>query len=633
MSRALFVSIASLLILSSGSRAIAQEPPPSQLAAPPPRLSLVDGPTSFWRPGAQDWAPGQVNTPLAAGDFIYTGTGGNVEVQIGPRAYLRAGEGTQLQLADVAPDYLQVKVSAGQASLDLRELTPGHTVEVDTPNAAFTIERVGYYRFNIGPEATAVITRRGGTATLTPANGGAIPVSAAEEVIVGAGNTPGPAIYSAPELDVWDTWNYRRTEYLVDSMSARYVPSGVYGAADLDHNGSWRSVPEYGPIWIPSNVPAGWAPYSTGHWVYEPAFGWTWVDNAPWGWAPFHYGRWVSVNGYWAWAPGPVVARPVYSPALVAWFGGAGPGIGVGVGWVALGWGEPVVPWWGPREFVGHPYWGGWGGPRVVNQTVITNVNVTNINVTKINYTNVQVSNAVVATSNDRFGHAGQFTHIPANDLGRWHPTERGIEVKPTAASLVPGEGRAVRPPREIMDRPVVAKHESREPLAALQKAGINPAERHDALPRPVAPTIVAKPEASAAPAGAARAPGQTDRPRQGEVIERRPATPPPTFNTLREQQPPRGESPVATTRTGPTPPAAPGAPRPESRIVTAPPRQPAPRPAPAVAETRNLPGVPAMQLRPPAPPSAAQAPASHPSGKAPPAQSQGKGEQERKGQ
>ena len=46
---------------------------------------------------------------------------------------------------------------------------------------------------------------------------------------------------------------------------------------------------------------------------------------------------------FWGWAPGPLVARPVYAPALVAFYGRPGAGvsvsIGVGslVGWVALG--------------------------------------------------------------------------------------------------------------------------------------------------------------------------------------------------------------------------------------------------------------------------------------------------------
>ena len=83
-------------------------------------------------------------------------------------------------------------------------------------------------------------------------------------------------------------------------------------------------MPTYGAVWVPRGVAVGWAPYSTGRWVYDPYYGWTWVDDAPWGWAPYHYGRWVHVSGYWGWCPGPIVARPYYSPALVAFYGGGG---------------------------------------------------------------------------------------------------------------------------------------------------------------------------------------------------------------------------------------------------------------------------------------------------------------------
>ena len=51
-------------------------------------------------------------------------------------------------------------------------------------------------------------------------------------------------------------------------------------------------------------LPAGWAPYSTGHWAWVRPWGWTWVDDAPWGFAPFHYGRWVYHRNTWCWAPG-----------------------------------------------------------------------------------------------------------------------------------------------------------------------------------------------------------------------------------------------------------------------------------------------------------------------------------------
>jgi len=82
-----------------------------------------------------------------------------------------------------------------------------------------------------------------------------------------------------------------------------------------------------------------------------------WIDETPWGWAPFHYGRWVYIDGFWAWAPGPVVRRPVYSPAMVAFMirdhdASVRLSVGLpGLWWVALSWGEPVVPWWRHHKY------------------------------------------------------------------------------------------------------------------------------------------------------------------------------------------------------------------------------------------------------------------------------------------
>src|SRR5437773_1023290 len=182
---------------------------------------------------------------------------------------------------------------AGHVSLDLRGVEPGRTVEIDTTMAAFTVDAPGYYRVDVSPERTAFITRRSGRATMTVAGGSAVAIAPSEEVVLDGATTPRVQSFVAPPLDVWDSWNYARTDELIDSMSARYVPAGVYGVDDLDHYGAWRVVPTYGAVWVPREVATGWAPYSTGRWVADPQYGWTWVDAAPWGWAPYHYGRWV----------------------------------------------------------------------------------------------------------------------------------------------------------------------------------------------------------------------------------------------------------------------------------------------------------------------------------------------------
>ncbi len=579
----------------------------------PPRLSFTSGDVSFWRPGAEEWTPAQINTPLAPGDALYAGAGANSEVQIGPRAFARAGTDTQLGLENQEPDFLQLKVTAGHTSLDLRSLKPGQTVEIDTPNAAFTIEQSGYYRADITDNTTTFITRRGGHATLAPAGGEPTSVAPSEEVVVQGTENPSVGTYVAPELDAWDRWNYERTDHLIDAVSARYVPPGVYGIDALDHYGAWRVTPNYGPVWVPHVAP-GWAPYSAGRWIWDPYYGWTWVDNAPWGWAPCHYGRWVYASGFWAWAPGPLVAAPVYAPGLVAFFGGPNFGISIGigapaVGWVALGWGEPVVPWWGRPGFVGVPWWGGWAGPRVVNNVVIqrtTVVNVNNINV----YQNVNVRNAVVAVRQDRFGRgAAEPVRVPQVDLHQLDPVHGRLPVQPVAASLSPRLEHAAPPPQAIVGRSVVATRAPHDAAAPLRAEGINVANRPLAAPR-VVPSTRAPHAAFAAP----RAPFG-----QQSATERPPPPPPPQFEAQRQGRQQRFGPSTPAERGRERRPAPPGAPAVSAKKAYAPappvrqpheavprasaPRAPAPPPerrAPSARPEhppRNLPGEPANRL------------------------------------
>src|SRR6202041_3475727 len=85
--------------------------------------------------------------------------------------------------------------------------------------------------------------------------------------------------------------------------AARYCSREMVGYQDLDQHGTWRNTPDYGNVWVPNGMPAGWAPYHFGHWLWVDPWGWTWVDDAPWGFAPFHYGRWARFNGAWGWIP------------------------------------------------------------------------------------------------------------------------------------------------------------------------------------------------------------------------------------------------------------------------------------------------------------------------------------------
>ena len=443
----LLARLLTFTILFHGISAIAEIN--ETFAETPPRLAYIDGQVSFLRQGADDWVPARLNTPLTPGDTIYTADGANLELQIGPRAFVRAAEKTGVGFTNQASGYLQFQISAGTIALDLRDLPAGRSVELDTPNAAFTIDHEGYYRLEISGEETHFISRRGGRAAVTPSGGAAQSISPSEEIVVRGTEVPTIVTYVAPEPDRWDRWNYARTDHQIEALSTRYVSTDVYGVDALDEYGSWRVVPSYGSVWMPNGLASGWAPYSTGNWIWDQYYGWTWVDDAPWGWAPFHYGRWIFLNGYWAWAPGPLVVQPAYAPALVAFFyNGRHAEVRVGadvppICWVALGWGEPVLPWWGRRDFAGVQWWGGWGGPR--------NVNI-------VAYQNTRVPNAFTAVQAGRFGRGPvQTSRFAALPIGELEQIRGRIRIKPVPESLVASRGTAVRPPDAIFSRSTVA--------------------------------------------------------------------------------------------------------------------------------------------------------------------------------
>jgi hypothetical protein len=293
--------------------------------------------------------------------------------------------------------------------------------------------------------------------------------------IDGTGDDAQIAYADASSPADWDQWEVTRAQRVDRAPSYRHVSTNVYGAEDLDDAGTWSENPTYGPIWQPTNVQAGWAPYTDGRWVWEDPWGWVWVDAAPWGWAPSHYGRWVYANDAWAWAPGPIVPQPVFAPAVVGFlgFGGGGISVGIGVsavaepvGWVPLGWGEPIVPWWGGfgGVVIGHPFWGGWGGPRIVNNTVINQTTINNINVNNIRYTNIDRPGGVTVVGRDRFADGvirrGD-VHLQPAVLREARPIGGRIPVVPTRQSLTavdPARASAAAKPRfDSQRQPITA--------------------------------------------------------------------------------------------------------------------------------------------------------------------------------
>lgn len=338
------MSAALSLVSFAGSIAMAQGPsssddPPSRAG----RISFVQGSVSFQPSGATDWSQATLNYTVSRGDRLYTDAGGRAEIEVSAMA-LRLGEGTDVTISELGDQFMQVALSQGTLVLSIRQLGAGDSVEVDTPNGAIGILNVGTYRFEaLGGDSTTLVTVQRGAAELwAPGvtqgirNGATVRLYGTNPVTAENENTP--------RMDTFDAWSADRDRRYYTSASARYVGQYTPGYADLDQNGRWETDVTYGTVWYPTVV-VTWAPYRYGHWAWIEPWGWVWVENEPWGFVPFHYGRWVFLRNRWGWVPGPVVLRPVYSPAFVVWANGANWGAGVQA-WFPLGPGEPYHPWY-----------------------------------------------------------------------------------------------------------------------------------------------------------------------------------------------------------------------------------------------------------------------------------------------
>ncbi|HET6553936.1 MAG TPA: DUF6600 domain-containing protein [Dyella sp.] len=450
-----------LLICAAGvAQAQTQAAPPDDNGAGDPpsraaRLSYRAGEVNLLPAGEKDWGDASLNRPLTTGDRLATGNGGRAELELGGGS-LRIADDSDFGFLTLNDQLTQVELTQGTLNLAVRGLADGQSYEIDTPTVALVVDQPGTYRVDISDDGKSTrITDFNGRGMVYGEGGAQRALAGGRTYEFGDSTLNNVTISDVSGGDDFDAWCNSRDQRYAQPESGRYVSDDVVGYQDLDQYGNWQADPEYGQVWYPSNVGADWAPYRDGHWAYVGPWGWTWVDASPWGFAPYHYGRWAYVRSRWCWVPGPVSVRPVYAPALVAFVGGGGFGVSVGVGgpvgWFPLGPGEIYNPWY--RASRGY----------------YTNVNVTNIYVRN----NRQV---VINNINNHYNYFRQ---------GRSMPNERYFNREaPRAFTAMSGQDFAAArnaqrhmvtaDPRRFANAPVMPRG-----------AGVQPVRASFAPPRP----------------------------------------------------------------------------------------------------------------------------------------------------
>ena len=559
-------------LLQAPGKAMAQDQgqdvdqdPPGRVA----RLNYSTGSVSFQPGGEGDWVDAVSNRPLTSGDNLWADKGARAELHVGSAA-IRMDAETSLSFLDLDDHSTQLRLSLGSLLLRVRHLDDGDNFEVDTPNLAFAIQSAGEYRIDVnsdGNETVTTVWHGRGEAT---GGGNSYDVVAGQKARFSGTDQLDHEIAQIGPSDDFASWSFDRDKREDGAESANYISPEVTGYEDLDDHGRWHYVAGYGNVWTPAGLASDWAPYRYGHWVWVEPWGWTWVEDEPWGFAPFHYGRWAYAQDSWCWVPGPVVVRPVYSPALVAFVGGGGFHVAVGVGGGPVGW-FPL----GPGEVYMPPY--------RVSRRYVENVNVTNtrVNITQVtnvynvynsNPTNVsrityvnQRTQAVTVVSRDTFVNARPVSRnvvrVDEREIVQAQVAHR-LDVQPGRASIQ-GPGRTVqmRPPARVIERQVVATRAPTpaRPTFEQRQAPANVRTEAPGRPRPAEPNEPQHPQSPAPddrnrPQPVARG-NENSRPPQQQAqpqpqanqrpADLRPVPRPPKSDRV-QMNPPNGQQPQA---------------------------------------------------------------------------------------
>ena len=473
--------------LASGA-AHAQDDPPGRVG----RVAEVAGAVRTINPEGA-WAALVRNQPLSTGDRVTTDKTGRATLQFGSTV-VRVGADSDVSVTQLDDQKIRLHFDHGQVAVRVRSDDIPGELFIETDEGAWVPHHQGEYRFDRVAHQLLAAQALSGDMLLEAADS-SLPVAAPQRAEVwrtGAQQTThyrlvpalkdafGDAVLAADQAD----------DRLAAANAAALVPPEMTGAAELARFGAWSTAADGTRLWTPAKLPAGWQPYQQGAWSWNSPWGWTWIDDQPWGFAPSHYGRWLTAKGRWAWTPGQWGAtRPVYAPALVGWFGGAGLTVdgAPAVGWVALAPDEPVFP----AYAVSAKYWNALGAASVApgaRRPVAINGRARLVPSGPVAFANTRVVGATTVVAA-----AALLPHVPVSTMPQWH----GAVLRPPGLAERLARAQTTAPPAAPVGHTALSAALATVvvPLASAPAiAPAKPVTQAAAIARPVPPAAVAAP-------------------------------------------------------------------------------------------------------------------------------------------
>ena len=222
------------------------------------RIALIQGTVSFHPSPDDQWIPATLNYPVAQSTAIWADTGGEAEIGLG-EARIRLAAGTELDVVQLDDQNVILSVPQGRVDIALHGMTDGERYDIQTPRGDVDLLTDGNYRVIAGtdtdPTRVASFT---GQAQLVGASS-SITVATNQEMVASPGAQVSYSV-SSTTPDDFDNSFFQAVAVVYAHPAPAYVPPAP-GVEELSNYGTWQDDPQYGHLWIPRQVEAGWQPY------------------------------------------------------------------------------------------------------------------------------------------------------------------------------------------------------------------------------------------------------------------------------------------------------------------------------------------------------------------------------------
>jgi hypothetical protein len=312
-----------------------QTPGPAARAV---RLSNVEGEVQLALGNKVLASNAVANTPLFEGTRITTGDEGRAEIQFEDGSVARISPNSALSLTTLRGSGVsavaEMTLEGGLGYFELQGGGQAGAISVKFADSEATASGFTILRINLDtpPGALAVFS---GNAHVERGAAMSVELHGGESVTLSPDDISRYTLNETIEPDSWDAWNSDRDQVLsaeasaTSSASKDAGQSGNPGWSDLDANGSWYNVPGQGNVWSPYTASSpGFDPYGNGNWMYNTAYGYSFISGYSWGYIPYQCGLWNWYDNFgWGWAPGMGGCNPWWGYGGVGYFA---PNIGSG---------------------------------------------------------------------------------------------------------------------------------------------------------------------------------------------------------------------------------------------------------------------------------------------------------------